>query len=222
MMLGREVRLLLMMMMLLRVGALPCPEGSYRDPLEGCLPCDVCDRRSYLRPCGPEANAVCRCPPGRECGGNTCVRCDCPNGQQPTKKGGCQRCPKGEFSNGTSGPCRPWSRCPPGLRIQTPGTEESDVVCQPELGAPTQPDPRSPSRPSLVVLAVACPAAALLTCLLLVLLLFRRWLRVQGKAQQGPFHRPAQEVDDLSFCFPEEEEGGREAFGAKAELEKVP
>ncbi|XP_062822030.1 tumor necrosis factor receptor superfamily member 9 [Anolis carolinensis] len=225
------MRMLVLMLLGMRIQA--CPEGSYRDPssgLEDCLPCDVCDEgSSYLRPCGPEANAVCKCPPGRECGGNTCVRCHCPEGQEPTKDGGCQRCPEGEFSDGTSGPCRPWSRCPPGHRIQTPGMEESDVVCQPEPEGPTVPNSGIPTtkkmEPSTRLLPIALLAAALLSCHLVLLFFCRLW--VQGKPQEGPCRQPAQEVDDCSYCFPEEEEGdgGGEGFLTKGELlllEKVP
>ncbi|XP_042334490.1 tumor necrosis factor receptor superfamily member 9 [Sceloporus undulatus] len=169
----------------------------------------------------------------------TSTRRAAPPGTEPSPRTGCQSCPEGAFNarSRSRDPCRPFSRCPDD-RILKPGTKESDVVCQPEPTRPPIPTTgvspiktTAPPETDGQMVPIAMSVAALLLCLLalcLSCLVFRSW--AQEKSQEGGsacHGQPAQEVDDCSYCYPEEEEGGdgcSKASGAKWELllEKVP
>ncbi|KAJ7306505.1 hypothetical protein JRQ81_009860 [Phrynocephalus forsythii] len=198
----------------------PCDKGTFREaPGQKCVPCDLCDgdHREYQRPCSATANALCRCRPGFECGGPACQRCPCPAGQMWTPQG-CQNCPEGKFNNGTLDQCHPWTQCPEGIR--TPGTEKTDVVCQPGPEAPFTTAAASPgvvstkmhpteTDPGLLAFTAALVGALLLFLALLFLpCIFFRSSWAQAKFQKGPRRQPAQEVDDCTYGYPEEEEGG--------------
>ncbi|XP_013931019.1 PREDICTED: tumor necrosis factor receptor superfamily member 9-like [Thamnophis sirtalis] len=212
-------RLFCALLLLLCTGAVcevPCPKGAFR-PGKGqsCQQCRVCDRTLvYKQKCTETSDARCRCAEGYSCGKN-CEACECPVGQQRTITG-CQKCTPKTFNNRTTGECRPWSTCP-GDRIREPGTEKRDVVCWSGSEIPTTQPSTSLAVFSttvsewgndliLVTSAFIIIIALCLAFMVLCYFFLRYWLR---KKFPKPSHgQLAQEVDDCSYRYPEEEEGG--------------
>ncbi|XP_032094323.1 tumor necrosis factor receptor superfamily member 9-like isoform X1 [Thamnophis elegans] len=194
----------------------PLP-GAFR-PGKGqsCQQCRVCDRTLvYKQKCTETSDARCRCAEGYSCGKN-CEACECPVGQQRTITG-CQKCTPKTFNNRTTGECRPWSTCP-GDRIREPGTEKRDVVCWSGSEIPTtQPSTSLPAFSTtvsewgndLILLVTSAFIIIIALCVAFMVLCYfflRYWLR---KKFPKPSHgQLAQEVDDCSYRYPEEEEGG--------------
>ncbi|XP_063001490.1 tumor necrosis factor receptor superfamily member 9 [Elgaria multicarinata webbii] len=215
----------------------PCEPNAFRkDPSDRyCVACRVCDgeNRAYAQPCSQNADAVCRCLYGHTCveAVEECHTCHCAPGKENTDQG-CQSCREGTFYNHTNGKCQPWSQCP-GNKILTPGTKEKDVVCKPELKGPSQPpmdvvvvSTKLPEMESqLIPVSVALLLALLLFAFILLLscLFFRS--RALRKLLTLPHGQLAQEVDDCSYRYPEEEQGGssESTEGPKEELlENIP
>ncbi|XP_053137556.1 tumor necrosis factor receptor superfamily member 9 isoform X1 [Hemicordylus capensis] len=233
-------------------GERPCPTATYRDHTTGdCKLCKTCDGiREYETKCSATANAVCRCVPKFRCGsGSLCELCECTEGQELTEQG-CQSCPEGTFNDRPAGSCQPWKQCPDS-RLLRPGTKTSDAVCMSEDPTRRPRSTRPPStRPSstrlppspvpptkmsemddqLTTLRVAL-ILALLLCVLLLLFFcffFSSWIskRLPAIFAKLPIGQLAQEVEDCSYCYPEEEEGGssssssssKEAAALKGEL----
>ncbi|KAM6435606.1 tumor necrosis factor receptor superfamily member 9 [Liasis olivaceus] len=220
----------LLLLLLLQSRALPgllCPTGTFRRGAEtSCRQCRVCDRNlAYKQNCTETADAVCECAVGYSCGKN-CESCQCPLGQQRTIRG-CQNCPEKTFNDQRTGECRPWRKCPDD-KIWKPGTKERDVVCWFGSESPTTQSSTSlsilstkisESGSQLIPISIALVMAILSAiCMLLVYTLFRSW--IQGKFLKSLHGQLAQEVDDCTYRYPEEEEGGscEAAASLKGEL----
>ncbi|XP_058017426.1 tumor necrosis factor receptor superfamily member 9 [Ahaetulla prasina] len=208
-----------LLLLMLRTGGVckvSCPDGTF-SPGQGepCRQCSVCDRTLvYKQKCTKTTDAVCECARGYSCGKN-CEACECALGQQRTITG-CQNCPDKTFNDRPTGECRPWRKCP-GDKIREPGTKERDVVCWSESEMPTTQPSTSLAVSStkvsevgnhLILFASAFVITVFLfaACMVLAYLFFRSWIQ---KKTLKPFHgQLAQEVDDCTYRFPEEEEGG--------------
>uniref|UniRef100_A0A8C5WS37 TNF receptor superfamily member 9 n=1 Tax=Laticauda laticaudata TaxID=8630 RepID=A0A8C5WS37_LATLA len=210
----------LLLLLLLRTGVFckgSCPHGTYRPAeSESCRQCSVCDRTLvYKQKCTATSNAICECAPGYSCGKN-CEACKCGLGQQRTIAG-CYSCPEKTFNDRHTGECRPWRKCPGG-KVQEPGTKKKDVVCWTQSEVPTSQPSTSLSVFStkvsseggnqLILISSAFVITILLfaACMVLAYFFLRSWIR---KKFLKPFHgQLAQEVDECTYRYPEEEEGG--------------
>nr|XP_056721543.1 tumor necrosis factor receptor superfamily member 9 [Euleptes europaea] len=196
-----------------------CQKDTYLGPNEKCFPCTICEgEQVYEKECTETANAVCKC-----------IRCEeCGIGKQRTKEG-CRHCPQGTFNNQVNGVCIKWTQCPSD-KIMTPGTEAEDVICMPEFKGPsTAPSPTAPGSDTTEGLAITASiglTVAVVVSLLLFSIFFSLWARMKFPAifMKFPLKSPAQEVEDCSCCYPEEEEGGgSDTSGLKGELlENIP
>ncbi|XP_034260688.1 tumor necrosis factor receptor superfamily member 9 [Pantherophis guttatus] len=193
-----------------------CPNGTFSPgPSESCRQCSVCDRTLvYKQKCTKTTDAICECARGYSCGQN-CEACECPLGQQRTITG-CQKCPEKTFNDRPTGECKPWKKCP-GDKIREPGTKERDVVCWSESEIPTTKPSTSlavfstkasEEGKQLILITTAFVITAFLfaTCMVLAYLFFRSW--IQKKPPKPSHGQLAQEVDDCTYRYPEEEEGG--------------
>ncbi|XP_044276806.1 tumor necrosis factor receptor superfamily member 9 [Varanus komodoensis] len=189
----------------------PCQPGTYREAptASHCAPCRVCDghQREYVRNCSEFADAICKCVPEYSCGeaAEECGKCPCAPWQKQTRKG-CQSCSEGMLNNLAA--------------------EEEDVNCKPEWKGPTQPPTNVaeidnhliPISITLIMVLLLCVLTLLLSCV------FIRF-GAQAKHLKLPHEQLAQEVDDCSYRYPEEEEGehSKAIRGLKGELlENIP
>ncbi|XP_070614336.1 tumor necrosis factor receptor superfamily member 9 [Erythrolamprus reginae] len=190
-----------------------CPHGSFRpSPDAKCKQCRVCDRTlMYKQKCTQTTDAICKCAPGYSCDKN-CSACACRVGEQRTITG-CQKCPEKTFNNQTTGECRPWRKCP-GDKIQEAGTKERDVVCwsgseiQPTTKPSTSVTKVSEEGNLLILISSAFVITIFLfaACMVLAYLFLRSW--IHQKSHKPSHGQLAQEVDDCTYRYPEEEEGG--------------
>ncbi|XP_053256466.1 tumor necrosis factor receptor superfamily member 9 [Podarcis raffonei] len=211
-----------------------CEKGTYRDAQrQTCSPCTPCqDKYQYERRCSEDSDAVCKCAPEYECGDLECGSCVCGIGEE-WNGAGCQECPEGKFKAWISGKCQNWTQCPAN-QISIPGTVKTDVVCNTTTEGPTKPQTwpvltkETEQDSHLVPISIALAVALLLCVLFLVLfcIFFRSWAREKFPAVilKVPLGQLAQEVDDCSYRYPEEEEGGsNETAGLTGQLmEKIP
>ncbi|XP_039223339.1 tumor necrosis factor receptor superfamily member 9 [Crotalus tigris] len=191
-----------------------CPNGTFSPgPGQYCQQCSVCDRTLvYKQKCTETTDAVCECARGYSCG-EKCEACKCAPGQQRTFTG-CQDCPEKTFNDQPTGKCRPWTKCP-GDRIREAGTKKRDVICwtaklttQPFTSMSVLSTKISEGGGQVVLISSAFAITILLfaVCMVLAYLFLRSWIRKKlVKPLQGQL---AQEVDDCSYRYPEEEEGG--------------
>ncbi|XP_054857409.1 tumor necrosis factor receptor superfamily member 9 [Eublepharis macularius] len=181
-----------------------CPNDAYLGPNGKCFPCRTCEgEQEYEKKCSETENAVCKC-----------IRCgECGIGEKRTEEG-CQSCPQGTFNDQVNGECRQWTQCPSG-KIMTPGTEKKDVVCMPEFKDP-EPSPTAQGSDTTEGIVLTASIALITTSvlclgfLLLFCIFFSLWARKKLSAifMKQPLKQPAQEVEDCSCRYPEEEEGG--------------
>ncbi|CAH1258985.1 TNFRSF6B [Branchiostoma lanceolatum] len=108
--------------------------NPFRDQLH-CRRKDACDNpnEEMKVPGNSTANNECQCKIGFQRDGDMCLNGpSCPPGSGATRRGQCEMCPHGTFSNRTSRtqPCMPWQSCGMlGYLQLQPGTNTSDTVC---------------------------------------------------------------------------------------------
>ncbi|XP_066493576.1 tumor necrosis factor receptor superfamily member 9 [Tiliqua scincoides] len=213
-----------------------CGGNSFLDPTTGkCELCRMCEGiLEYKQRCLKTADAICQCVPMFRCGGNkTCKKCICEIGEQPTDKGKNGYLQLLEEPLVLSGLTVQQGLLCPGNKILTNGSRTKDVKCNVASESTTTAStvlvaisPAVTERDSHLLTISIALTVALLLCVLSLLILsiaFRAWAqrKLLTAFVKQPLGQMAQEVDDCSCRYPEEEEGGGE--GLKGELlEKYP
>uniref|UniRef100_A0A8D0DWE5 TNF receptor superfamily member 9 n=1 Tax=Salvator merianae TaxID=96440 RepID=A0A8D0DWE5_SALMN len=217
--------LVLLLLLSARIGRLSghsvCPKGSFSYSGR-CAVCKVCTAiQRQTRPCGGTLDAECACKAGYQCGEHgECGSCECAAGQERDGDGECRGCPEGKYNDQKTGRCKPWNPCPPS-QVEEPGTKTRDVICRPPSGGPSQPPgppnvaaTQAPGAGSLGSLPLSATLVVALLLGVLVFLLACVVFRTQAQGScpatilKAPLRQLAQEVDDSSCRYPEEEQGG--------------
>ncbi|XP_051825868.1 tumor necrosis factor receptor superfamily member 11A [Antechinus flavipes] len=170
---------------------LPCGPDEYLhtwNEEDKCLLHKVCDRGKGLKVVHPGNQTFprqCACIPGYHWSEDfeICQRngkCDpgfeAENPLQPNKDPGCKPCLMGYFSDAFSSKCKSWTNCTNlGMVEKTPGTDKSDVVCDPL--PPEKPEHESPKYLHSIIFLL------LLVCLAVIaVIIFGIYYRKEGKA----------------------------------------
>ncbi|XP_051735055.1 tumor necrosis factor receptor superfamily member 9a [Ctenopharyngodon idella] len=111
----------------------PCEPGTYTVTFDmSCLRCTQCVGVQFtLKPCTISSDTVCGCKAGYRCGNAECSFCvtECKEGEEPTKKRMCKKCPPGTFNDKVHSSCREFKSCPDG-EILFKGNATSDAICK--------------------------------------------------------------------------------------------
>ncbi|XP_074135135.1 tumor necrosis factor receptor superfamily member 11A isoform X2 [Sminthopsis crassicaudata] len=170
---------------------LPCGPDEYLhtwNEEDKCLLHKVCDKGKGLKVVHPGNQTFprqCACIPGYHWSEDfeICQRngkCDpgyeAENPLQPNKDPGCKPCLMGYFSDAFSSKCKSWTNCTNlGMVEKTPGTDKSDVVCDPL--PPEKPEHESPKYLHSIIFLLLLACLAVIT-----VIIFGIYYRKEGKA----------------------------------------
>ncbi|KAM9445781.1 tumor necrosis factor receptor superfamily member 9a isoform 1-T2 [Clarias gariepinus] len=198
-----------------------------------CNRCTQCTGpQVQLKPCKANADTVCGCKSGFRCGDERCNYCvtECKEGEEPTDKRICRKCPNGKFNDKIHSTCKPWTTsCPKGEQIISKGTALSDIKCSriPETTTSFPKETTTTSIPkirnensNIYALFALCGGISGL----LIIFILSLWLAVQRtknkskkKSKDLKPNTPKQEdltimvvahEEPCSFHQPEQEQGG--------------
>ncbi|KAG7244692.1 hypothetical protein INR49_029711 [Caranx melampygus] len=94
----------------------------------------VADKGSFVvRMCTKETDTECKCREGFAPWGDDTSTCKCEPGFGLTDAQ-CSECENGYFNPNVNKPCRKWTECEYGVKIN--GTTTSDVICNPDITTP--------------------------------------------------------------------------------------
>ncbi|KAM8927142.1 tumor necrosis factor receptor superfamily member 9 [Pelodytes ibericus] len=204
----------------------PCPIQSYMNQPNSLSNCKRCRRCQgifqYKEFCSLTSNAVCTCIQGKKCVGENCQQCAsirCKQGQELVGEN-CIDCPPETFNPGSDGPCIPWKRCERG-NVLLNGTRSSDVVCGDDVSMTTQRSTivystakditRTPESDGdgMTIVAILVGVAIFAFVVILIGLCLRSGLvkMMKNMCEKGKRKTHAEEEDNCSCHFPEEEQG---------------
>ncbi|XDV46187.1 hypothetical protein PO909_014122 [Leuciscus waleckii] len=112
----------------------PCEPDTYITSFDyRCLRCTECIGKQFtLRPCTISSDTVCGCKAGYRCGNDICSFCvtECKEGEEPTEKRLCRKCPAGKFNDKIHSNCREWKKSCPDGQVLSKGNATSDCTCK--------------------------------------------------------------------------------------------